>query len=444
MHALLGNWDGIRLRMGVLTPALERQLQNVAQRLASAQSADELAVVTDDLLELTRDTPAHDFVRDLVARSSLVARVSTRSEPKIASGMPQAIAEIAPVFAISDGATTLGKGLGRRMADTASAQTRPVVVPVFFATNRNPLPNTAPEDAFGGELAGLSYGVAAVSIPVATHRLGKVETPHWWTPFPGMNTENRFVVIANLEGIAEDRFTQRLIEAGPQDGSRDIMIFLHGYNVTFEAAARRAAQVAFDLEFRGVVVLFSWPSLGTFLGYVADGARAEASAQPLSRLLQVLGEGPWGNVHMLAHSMGNRVMFAGLADHAAATLPLREIVLVAADLEVTLFQQKFDRFAAGKRSVTSYASKSDLALVISSWFNQARRVGYVDGEPFCWPGMDTVDATNVDTSLLGHSYFGDERPMLADLGNLLGEGLPAASRHGLKRDPAGRYWLFPR
>jgi esterase/lipase superfamily enzyme len=55
-------------------------------------------------------------------------------------------------------------------------------------------------------------------------------------------------------------------------------VFTHGYNVSFEEAARRAAQLAFDLNFRGRVVLFSWPSCGSLLGYGADEERALLSA----------------------------------------------------------------------------------------------------------------------------------------------------------------------
>lgn len=35
---------------------------------------------------------------------------------------------------------------------------------------------------------------------------------------------------------------------------------MHGFNVKFEEAVLRAAQIKYDLKFAGEVVLFSWPA----------------------------------------------------------------------------------------------------------------------------------------------------------------------------------------
>jgi hypothetical protein len=50
----------------------------------------------------------------------------------------------------------------------------------------------------------------------------------------------------------------------------------------------------------------------------------------------------------------------------------------------------------------------------------------------------------VDTSLLGHSYFGDNRALISDLFYLIRDGTPANSRFGLKRELSGTgtYWVF--
>ncbi|MEO6800942.1 MAG: hypothetical protein ABI178_13475 [Rhodanobacter sp.] len=42
---------------------------------------------------------------------------------------------------------------------------------------------------------------------------------------------------------------------------------------------------------------------------------------------------------------------------------------------------------------------------------------------------------------LRHRYFGNERSVLTNLGALVGEGLPAARRHGLR--PVAEWWAFP-
>jgi esterase/lipase superfamily enzyme len=40
-------------------------------------------------------------------------------------------------------------------------------------------------------------------------------------------------------------------------GERQALVFVHGYNVGFEDALKRIAQIAFDLDFRGACLLFS-------------------------------------------------------------------------------------------------------------------------------------------------------------------------------------------
>ena len=40
----------------------------------------------------------------------------------------------------------------------------------------------------------------------------------------------------------------------------EIIVFVHGFNVKFEEAVLRAAQIKYDLKFAGEVVLFSWPA----------------------------------------------------------------------------------------------------------------------------------------------------------------------------------------
>jgi hypothetical protein len=56
---------------------------------------------------------------------------------------------------------------------------------------------------------------------------------------------------------------------------QDVLLFIHGYNNSFKAAAQQAAQLKADLKFPGPVVLFSWPSLAEGGGYFTDKLNAE-------------------------------------------------------------------------------------------------------------------------------------------------------------------------
>ena len=77
---------------------------------------------------------------------------------------------------------------------------------------------------------------------------------------------------------------RREIEATDRS-QRHSLVFLHGYNVSFEEAAIRAAQIGFDLKISGAVAFFSWPSQGSLLGYAADEATIEASEAAIADFL---------------------------------------------------------------------------------------------------------------------------------------------------------------
>jgi esterase/lipase superfamily enzyme len=142
--------------------------------------------------------------------------------------------------------------------------------------------------------------------------------------------------------------------------------------------------------------------------------------------------------------MGNRVMLLGLADNRRPAVPLGQIVFVAADVYVDTFTSKWQKvLAEGVLPATSYISGRDLALWISYSLHRAERTGFVRKTPFLAPSLDTVDATAVDTSLIGHGYFASERSLLTDLGLLVRKGLSPLER-GLQSDRVRKCWMFPR
>ena len=49
--------------------------------------------------------------------------------------------------------------------------------------------------------------------------------------------------------LARDGFISALRKQIQQAPSKDVFIFVHGFNSTFEDAARRCAQLAYDLDF---------------------------------------------------------------------------------------------------------------------------------------------------------------------------------------------------
>ena len=436
LDILIEDWDGIRVRMGSLAPALEDQFAQLARQLSAAQEPGQIAILIDKLLDLTEETGAYPYVRELIARAALPS-IET---PRGAIGVEAAESFAVPYLTVPQLPT--GGGFSP--------------VPIFFATNRKVLPEAALENRYIGEYTkDLSYGRAKVTIPVR-HRVGKVEQPSRFT----RESEERHIIFREPATLNNTEFGTQLGQEIQFVKRKELLIFLHGYKVTFEQAARRAAQVATDIQFGGIVILFSWPSAGAVLSYSADEDCAAKSAEPLTNFLRDLEGGPWTGVHLVAHSMGNRVMISGLASRVGLTLPLHNIVLVAADVDIDLFEQQFPHVSELVRQergdlITSYATNSDRALLLSGWLHRSNRIGRFRDQPYAREGLETIDATSVDSSLIGHSYFGDERSVLTDLGLLVCESLPASRRGLMMReglpaskpgspDQARKWWAFPR
>jgi hypothetical protein len=60
------------------------------------------------------------------------------------------------------------------------------------------------------------------------------------------------------------------------------------------------------------------------------------------------------------------------------------------------------------------------------------------------PGIETIDASSVDTGFLGHSYYAETRSVLSDIFYLLRNNQRADERFGLRsaHTPSGKYWVF--
>jgi predicted RecB family nuclease len=59
-------------------------------------------------------------------------------------------------------------------------------------------------------------------------------------------------------------------------------------------------------------------------------------------------------------------------------------------------------------------------------------------------GVETIDASGVDTGLIRHNYFAEQRSALSDMFYLVQKHSRAAERFGLQAvdGTMGRYWTF--
>lgn len=297
---------------------------------------------------------------------------------------------------------------------------------------------------YGGEYRDeLEYGTCTVSIP-PNHQAGMLEARSLFK-LQVRTDPNKHVVLTQVQQLAPAQFMTDL-KAMQAEKGRHLLVFVHGYNVSFEDAARRTAQMAYDLKFPGAPVFYSWPSQANWYSYKTDQENIELSVQQIKKFLaELVQQSGAETINLVAHSMGNVGLTQAIKEMEAADRPLfNQVVLAAPDIDADVFKTRVAPYITTKaRHFTLYTSQTDLALVASRYFNHGPRVGDSGEGVALYPGIDTIDATEVDSSLLGHSYYGSNVSVLNDIGALL-DNEPIARRPYLRQvgEMQSSYWTF--
>ncbi len=324
------------------------------------------------------------------------------------------------------------------------------VVPVFFATDRAISKSTADYCTFANRRCDdnqLKYGTCEISIP-KKHKKGELESPSWFK-LEFFKDPEKHVVLLSARSMPKTKFfasARKSVAASPENSA---FVFIHGYNVTFEDAALRTGQIAYDLQFKGAPILFSWPSTAKEIRYSADEATIDVSAEHLRTFLHDVATKTGVSVlHVIAHSMGNRALLEALEKLSASRKrpAIHHVVLAAPDIDAQRFEQIADSINRYPSRITMYASSKDRAIWLSKKFHSFSRAGEAGKNIVVTRGVDTVDATIVDTSMfgLGHSYFATKRTVLGDIFELINKNTPPNKRFGLrqKTHQKGPYWEF--
>ena len=242
-------------------------------------------------------------------------------------------------------------------------------------------------------------------------------------------------------------------DGGDDDGEeikKQVLLFVHGYNVEFDDAVIRAAQLAVDLTFDeesfpdeqafefGPPVLFSWPNFGREFTYPLDIFAANRSVSKFEKFLfDLVSKSEADTINIVVHSMGNRVLVKSLEgfvddfvkENDLADIEFR-IVHAAADVDRELYNDVMDKIKdkAFNAEYTIYASEQDRALSLSQLVNffaePAGRLGQIiNGDIYIRETDDeeekerftSIDATGFATDLFGHGYFSNAGNIVSDI-----------------------------
>jgi esterase/lipase superfamily enzyme len=313
------------------------------------------------------------------------------------------------------------------------------LVKIYYGTNRKRTDDTRPSDVYGAARGDLDYGTATVSIP-KIHTPGALEAPTIFT-FDVTENPDRHIILTRVDPAPKDRVFAEMRSDLAAHGSNEAFVFIHGFNVTFADAARRTAQIAHDMSFDGLPIMFSWPSQGSMLGYLSDSAVIQLSGRMLLGFLEDVVQATGATrIHLIGHSMGNRALTEALElyalKHAGEPPAFDEVLFTAPDLDAGLFANMAQRIQPAVHRMTLYASKNDWALKVShALHGDAPRAGEGAAGTLLPPMVDSIDMSVLGEDMFAHSYFADDTSALTDILSLFWKDAPPDRRCGMTPSP---------
>ena len=318
-------------------------------------------------------------------------------------------------------------------------------IKVWFATDRDKTTGKIP---FGNGRSDLRYGQCEVTVP-KIHKVGEIESRSLFEWF-FEDDPAKHMILKKTSLIPESTYFTKLSAFVNTSADKSAFIFIHGYNTSFEDAAKRTAQMSYDLKFKGASVFFSWPSQGEVSKYTYDEANIEWSQTHVEKFLtDFLKKTTAQNLYIIAHSMGNRAMTRAIAS-VTAKFPqyksrIKAIILAAPDVDSDVFKRDIAPALTNScKNITLYTSNSDKALMASKEVHGHSRLGDNLNGVVTVPGIESVDASDIESDFLSHSYFSSTKTLISDMFSIIKEGKPASKRLGLEKINASPmpYWRF--
>lgn len=333
----------------------------------------------------------------------------------------------------------------------------PRVVEFLFASTRKLIATAASTTkiSYSGERGSLTYGAASVRVP-EDHKIGHIELPSSLKLFgitisSSTPDEREHFIIKSVVSLSENMFDE-IIRA---KNAKSALVFVHGFNTTFEDALYRNAQIVWDLQYRGLSVLFTWASRGDVTDYIYDKESAYQARDDFLTLLRKLKQ-DYGieQVNVLAHSMGNLIALEALAGYASTSNPVQiaHLVMAAPDVDRDEFVKLAPKAKAIVGGMALYASSADRALVASRKLaGGIPRAGDVPSDgPIILPNVETIDVTAVGDEIFGlnHNVFAASRDVMEDISALLNLNRPPPRLIQIRAAPdppaSPTYWRYVR
>lgn len=241
-----------------------------------------------------------------------------------------------------------------RLVPVVAADRAWPVVTVFAATDRAPEPSAG---GYEGRRGGLSYEVFRVGVAPGSALKGRT----------ARSFATDFLTLGRSTAERDDFFTTVAHQAQAPD--KRVLIFVHGYNYSYQEALFQTAQLASDGP-GAVPIMFSWPSRAHLGAYAADKDAATAARDDLAALIATVAQsGDGRSVTVVGHSLGGWLVLEALRQlrHRGRGDVLRQldVGLAAPDVDLDVFRTQVAAIGRMETPITVLVAADDRALALS-------------------------------------------------------------------------------
>ncbi|MDQ0559055.1 esterase/lipase superfamily enzyme [Rhizobium mesoamericanum] len=299
-------------------------------------------------------------------------------------------------------------------------------VAMLVATTREP--SGDPATLFNGERSSKPHMTQiTVSLP-PKREAGTVQWPKRLPPNPATD-----FAVTNVQQI--DTVAQGREWLGQHMNGGHALVFVHGFNNTYEDSVFRLAQIVHDSKMEATPVLFTWPSRAEITAYQYDKESTNYSRTGLEQALRTLAADPnVKDITIMAHSMGTWLAMESLRQMGIrdghVNSKIHNVILASPDIDIQVFAKQFVEMGEPRPKFTIFVSQDDKALAVSSFITgRVSRLGAINPteEPYRSKlekaGITAIDLTKVKTEDgLNHGKFAESPEIVQLIGQRLMTG----------------------
>lgn len=261
--------------------------------------------------------------------------------------------------------------------------------------------------------------------------------------------------ILEQKSFHEEQLNNTINQRLKNSENKDLILFVHGFNNTFNESVFTLAGIWHFLKRQGVPLVYSWPAAASGVtAYFADKESGQFTIFHLKETLRTLFKNPAiENIHIIAHSRGTDVVTTTLREliienrasggNPRKDLRIENLILAAPDLDFGIIKQRLmaEQFGPAFGKITIYTSQEDSALGISQWITNGLSFGRLNtkdvnvNEQNIFNSVGNVSLIKVPKSgsFIGHDYFHSNPAVSSDLINLiLYKAAPGSKERPLK------------